>query len=698
MKFQIRHESSRRIRVQAVQKRMTPAQADLLEAYIQNIPGVLQVTVHDRTCCAMISYRCGRTSLLRALAVFSYAKAEEEGLAPLSSSRLMNRSYEEKLVGKVAFHFLRKLYLPAPLRTAWTIYRSVPYVLRALRCLWNRRIGVELLDGISITASMLQGDFSTAGSVMFLLGIGELLEEWTHKKSVDDLARTMSLNVDKVWVKTPEGDVLMPVSRVQAGELITVHMGNTIPLDGRVTEGEVLVNQASLTGESIPVEKRPGASVFAGTVVEEGSCTIQVLMQQGTGRYDRIVKLIEDSEQLKSAAEQRASSLADHLVPYTLAASGLTWLATRNITRAVGLLMVDFSCALKLSMPLAVLSAMRESGARHITVKGGKYLEAVATADTIIFDKTGTLTHACPTVAEVVPFGGNDRDEMLRVAACLEEHFPHSMANAVVAAAAAEELAHDEMHTKVEYIVAHGIATEVNGVPAIIGSRHFVFEDEGCTIPEGEQAKFDAIPARYSHLYLAIGGVLAAVICITDPLRTEAVAVLKELKALGIRKTIMLTGDSHRTAAAIAAEVGADEFHAEVLPEDKARYVKAEQAAGRRVIMIGDGINDTPALSAADAGIAISDGAAIAREVADITIAADDLHELVELKQIADALQRRIGRNYRFVMGFNGGLMGLSALGLLTPATTALLHNGSTIAISLGSMTNLLPERTAEAT
>ena len=566
--------------------------------------------------------------------------------------------------------------------------KALPYAWRALGCLVRGEIGVDLLDGVAITASLLTGDFETAGSVMFLLKLGDYLDQWTHKKSVEDLARSMALNIDQVWLRMPEGDVLVPLTQVKAGDEIVVNAGSMIPLDGTLTEGEAMVNQASLTGESVPVEKRAGASVFAGTVVEEGCCVLQV---KGQGsKYDQIVKMIEESEKLNSGVEKKAANLADKLVPWALAGSGLTWLLTRNITRAVSVLMVDFSCALKLAMPLSVLSAMREASSYRITVKGGKYLEKVAQATTILFDKTGTLTRACPTVAEVIPFHGQDADEMLRVAACLEEHFPHSMANAVVAAAREKGLDHQEMHTKVEYIVAHGIASRINRKTALIGSYHFVFEDQNVRIDPEDREKFDALPDHYSLLYLAIGKVLSAVICISDPLRPEARETVAALKEAGFTKTVMLTGDSARTAAAIAAEVGVDEFRAEVLPEDKAAFIQAEQALGRTVVMIGDGINDAPALSLADVGVAIGGGAAIAREVADVTIAAEDLRELLYLKQLSDALMGRIRRNYRFIMGFNGGLIGLGALGVLPPAASALLHNGSTVLLSANSMTPVL--------
>ena len=691
MKFQIVHESSGRMRIHCAQKRMRLEQADLLEAYLQQTGGVRQAVVHERTCCAVIHYQCAREELLQRISRFAYDAEGVAELAPLHSSRALNRTYEEKLVGMVAFKAVRSLFFPAPLRTAYAVVKAVPYLFRALRCLLRRQLHVELLDGISICLSMARRDFDTASSVMFLLRLGELLEEWTHKKSVENLARSMSLNIDRVWMKTEKGEELLPLHQVQAGDQVVVRMGGMIPLDGTIVEGEVMVNQASLTGESIPVPKRPGSSVYAGTVVEEGECVLTVTQQSGEGRYDKIVAMIEESEQLKSAAENHAAHLADQLVPYTLAGSALVYLLTRNVTRALSVLMVDFSCALKLSMPLAVLSAMSEASRFHVTVKGGKYLEAVAQADTIVFDKTGTLTHASPVVAQVIPFGGNKEPEMLRLAACLEEHFPHSMANAVVQAARERGLAHEEMHSQVEYLVAHGIASTVDGRRVIIGSAHFVFEDEGCTVPPGEQDAFDALPKQYSHLYLAVGGVLAAVICISDPLRVEAVDAVAALHDLGVGKIVMLTGDSERTAAAIAAQVGVDEYRAEVLPEDKARFVQAERAQGRTVVMIGDGINDSPALSAANVGIAISDGAAIAREIADITIAANDLFELVQLRRLSVALMNRIQSNYRFVIGFNGGLIALGALGILAPATSATLHNLSTLGISLRSMTNLLP-------
>lgn len=690
MKFQIKHECRGRIRVQAVQQRMTLEQADMLEAWLLTLPQVECASVHERTRCAVIEYQGDRKDLLRILAGFSYQDHALAELVPVHSSRALNRAYEEKLVGMVAFKAVRSLFFPAPLRAVYTVIRSAPYLFRALRCLLRRQLHVELLDGISVCLSMVRRDFDTASSVMFLLRLGELLEEWTHKKSVENLARSMSLNIDRVWMKTESGEELVPLHQVQAGDQVVIRMGGMIPLDGTIAEGEVMLNQASLTGESIPVPKRPGSSVYAGTVVEEGECVLTVTQQSGKGRYDKIVAMIEESEQLKSTAENHAAHLADRLVPYTLAGSVLVYLLTRNVTRALSVLMVDFSCALKLSMPLAVLSAMSEASRFHVTVKGGKYLEAVAQADTIVFDKTGTLTHANPVVAQVVPFGGNKELEMLRLAACLEEHFPHSMAKAVVNEAVKRGLVHKEMHSRVDYIVAHGIATYVGDERVVIGSYHFVFEDEGCRIPEDKRTVFDSLPVEYSHLYLAIGGSLAAVICIEDPLRDEADAVIAALHRQGITKIVMMTGDSERTAAAIAGRVGVDEYYSEVLPEDKARFVDEEKKKGRKVIMIGDGINDSPALSAADAGIAISEGAEIAREIADITISEDNLFQLVTLRAISRALMDRIDRNYRFVIGFNLGLILLGVGGVITPAASAMLHNTSTLAISLKSMTNLL--------
>ena len=695
MNATILHESRGRIRLQLRQKQMTLAQADLLEAWIQGKSWCRQVTVHERTCCVILYYDGTRQAVLNEIRHFSWQEAERTTSLPAHSSRALNREFEEKLVAKVVCKAACTLFLPSPLRIARILWHMIPFVRRGLRCLLRRRIKVELLDALSISISACRRDFGTAGMVMFLLEVGELLEEWTRKKSVADLARCMSLNVDRVWLRTAQGEVLVPVSQIQPGDAVVVRAGGIIPVDGLVLEGEVTVNQASLTGESIPVPKRPGGAVYAGTVVEEGECVLEVKQASGQSRYDQIVHMIEQSEQMKSEAESKAANLADKLVPYTFAGSLISFALTRNVARALSVLMVDFSCALKLAMPLAVLSAMREAGKSHITVKGGKFLEAVAAADTIVFDKTGTLTHACPRVAQVVPFGGKEEAEMLRLAACLEEHFPHSMANAVVRAAKERGISHEEMHSEVEYIVAHGIASRVGGQRVVIGSHHFVFEDEKCTIPTAEQQKFDALKPAYSHLYMAASGQLVGVICISDPLRPEAAAVLNGLRALGIRNTVMMTGDSERTAAAIAKQVGVDRFFAEVLPEDKANFVQQAKAEGHTVVMIGDGINDSPALSAADIGIAINSGAAIAREIADVTIKADSLEELVALKAIANSLQKRVHANYRFVLTFNSALIALGALGILQPASSAMLHNLSTIGISLKSMTNLLPENKA---
>ena len=689
MNATILHESRGRIRFRLRQKQMTLAQADLLEAWIQGKSWCRQVTVHERTCCVILYYDGTRQAVLNEIRHFSWQEAERTTALPAHSSRALNREFEEKLVTKVVCKAACTLFLPSPLRIARILWRMIPFVRRGLHCLLRRRIKVELLDALSISISACRRDFGTAGMVMFLLEVGELLEEWTRKKSVADLARCMSLNVDRVWLRTAQGEVLVPVSQIQPGDAVVVRAGGIVPVDGLVLEGEVTVNQASLTGESIPVPKRPGGAVYAGTVVEEGECVLEVKQASGQSRYDQIVHMIEQSEQMKSEAESKAANLADKLVPYTFIGSLMSFVLTRNVARALSVLMVDFSCALKLAMPLAVLSAMREAGRAHITVKGGKFLEAVAAADTIVFDKTGTLTHACPRVAQVVSFGGKEESEMLRLAACLEEHFPHSMANAVVEEAKRRGLRHEEYHSKVEYLVAHGIASTVDEERVLIGSAHFIFEDEGCVIPEGEQERFDALPPEYSHLYLAVGGQLAAVICISDPLREEAKEVISALRALGITSTVMLTGDSYRTAAAIAAQVGVDDFRAGVLPADKAEYVARLRREGHTVLMVGDGINDSPALSEADAGIAISDGAAIAREIADITIAADSLWELVELRRISMALMARIHSNYRFVIGFNGALIALGVAGVLPPATSATLHNLSTLGVSLRSMGRL---------
>ena len=692
MKYVIAHECRGRIRIRIDQKHMSLAQADLLEAWLQRLNGVQQAVVHERTCCAVIRYSGTRADLLQAISRFRYDAEDVETLSNVHSGRAISRLYQEKLVDLVCFKLIRMVFFPQPLRILWTIKTAVPYVFRGLRCLLRGQLHVELLDGLSIAVSILRMDFSTADSVMFLLRLGELLEEWTHKKSVDDLARCMSLNVDRVWLKTPGDEVLVPLNQVRPGDLVCLRMGNLIPLDGTVAEGEVMVNQASLTGESVPVRRTIGNYVYAGTVVEEGEVTINVKAVGGSSRYEKIAAMIEDSEKLKSGLESRAEHLADKLVPYSLGGTALTWLLTRNTTKALSILMVDFSCALKLAMPISVLSAIREAGMYKITVKGGKYLEAVAEADTIVFDKTGTLTKAKPTVAKVVSFNEMNEDELLRIAACLEEHFPHSMAKAVVSAAKAKHLDHEEMHSKVEYIVAHGISTQIEGKKAVIGSYHFVFEDEKVIIPDGKKEQFDNLPEEYSHLYMAIEGKLAAVICIEDPLREEAAEVIKELREAGLSKIVMMTGDSERTAKAIAKRVGVDEYYAEVLPEDKASFCDKEKAAGRKVIMIGDGINDSPALSAANVGIAISDGAELAREIADITVGADNLRELVTLKKISNGLIKRISHNYHTIVGFNAGLIALGVCGVIMPTTSALLHNTSTLLIGLKSMQNLLDE------
>lgn len=692
MKFTIKHESRGRMRVHMEQYRMTYEQADTLLYVIHNHRNVTFVKVYDRTADAVIEYVGDREQIIELLRHFHYESANVPQTVIKTSGRELNNSYQEKLIGSVVWHYSKKLLLPWPIRTALTIGRSVKYIGIGLKCLLQRKIEVPVLDATAITVSLITKDFSTASSIMFLLGIGELLEEWTHKKSVDDLARSMSLNVSKVWLKTPENqEILVESSKIEKGDRVVVHMGNVIPFDGEVMDGDAMVNQASLTGESVPVQRTVGNTVFAGTVVEEGEITIRVKEVEGNNRFDQIVTMIEESEKLKSELEGKAEHYADKLVPWTLGATGLTYLLTRNVTKAMSILMVDFCCALKLAMPISVLSAIREASLYNVTVKGGKFLEAVAEADTIVFDKTGTLTKAHPTVVDVVNFNDEySSDDMLRVAACLEEHFPHSMAKAVVDAASKRELSHEEMHTKVEYIVAHGIATSINGKRTVIGSYHFVFEDEKCVVPAGKELLFESLPLYYSHLYLAIEGKLSAVICIEDPLRDEAAAVVTSLKKAGISKVVMMTGDSERTASVIAKKVGVDEYYAEVLPEDKAAFVEKEKAKGRKVIMIGDGINDSPALSAANVGIAISDGAEIAREIADITVGSDDLYQIVTLKYISNALMKRIRSNYRKIVGFNSGLIILGVAGVLPPTTTALLHNGSTILISVNSMKNLL--------
>lgn len=692
MKFTIKHESRDRMRVHMEQYRMTYEQADTLLYVIHNHRNVTFVKVYDRTADAVIEYVGDREQIIELLRHFHYESANVPQTVIKTSGRELNNSYQEKLIGSVVWHYSKKLLLPLPIRIALTIGRSVKYIGIGLKCLLQRKIEVPVLDATAITVSLVTKDFSTASSIMFLLGIGELLEEWTHKKSVDDLARSMSLNVSKVWLRTPENqEILVESSKIEKGDKVVVHMGNVIPFDGEVLDGDAMVNQASLTGESVPVQRTVGNTVFAGTVVEEGEITIRVKEVEGNNRFDQIVTMIEESEKLKSELEGKAEHYADKLVPWTLGATGLTYLLTRNVTKAMSILMVDFCCALKLAMPISVLSAIREASLYNVTVKGGKFLEAVAEADTIVFDKTGTLTKAHPTVVDVVNFNDEySSDDMLRVAACLEEHFPHSMAKAVVDAASKKGLSHEEMHTKVEYIVAHGIATSINGKRTVIGSYHFVFEDEKCVVPAGKEPLFESLPLYYSHLYLAIEGKLSAVICIEDPLRDEAAAVVTSLKKAGISKVVMMTGDSERTASVIAKKVGVDEYYAEVLPEDKAAFVEREKAKGRKVIMIGDGINDSPALSAANVGIAISDGAEIAREIADITVGSDDLYQIVTLKYISNALMKRIKSNYRKIVGFNSGLIALGVAGVLPPTTTALLHNGSTILISVNSMKNLL--------
>ena len=690
MKCTILHEGRGRMRVHVCNVRMTLHRADVLEAYLNHHDAIEKATVYERTGDVVLYYRGRRADAVQALSRYKFDQPELDALVTTADSRKLNQEYQEKMCDLVAGHFFRKLFLPAPIRAAYTVWRSIAFVWKGVRCLLRRRLEVEVLDALSIGVSVLRGDFSTAGSVMFLLNLGSLLEEWTRKKSLDDLARSMALNVDKVWVRSQGTEVLLPLTKVQPGDEIVVRSGNMVPLDGTVIEGEAMVNQAALTGESMPVRKAKGATVYAGTVVEEGECVFLAKAAGGANRYDKIVAMIEESEKLKSSTENRALELADKLVPWCLAGTVVTYALTRNVTRAISILMVDFSCALKLSMPLAVLSAMRECGTAHITVKGGKYLEALAKADTIVFDKTGTLTRATPQVVDIIPFSNSEKDDVLRLAACLEEHFPHSMANAVVRAAREQGLSHEEMHSEVEYIVAHGIASRVGGERVVIGSYHFVFEDEHCIVPADEQEKFDQMPAEYSHLYMAASGQLVGVICIADPLRPEAASVLRQLHKLGIRNTVMMTGDSYRTAEAIARQVGVDQFFAEVLPEDKANFVQKAKAEGRTVVMIGDGINDSPALSAADIGIAINSGAAIAREIADVTIKADSLEELITLKTIANALQHRVSSNYRFVLSFNSTLIALGALGILQPAASAMLHNLSTIGISLRSMTNLI--------
>lgn len=690
MKFVVKHEIKGRIRVHFCQKRMTFEEADTLQYYLNSQEMITSSKVQERTQDATICYTGDRASVIALLRSFHYEKVDVPDVYRQNSGRATNREYWDKLVTKVVVHYGNKLFLPMPVRTVITGVKSIKYIYQGIHTLLQRRIEVPVLDATAIGVSMFRGDISTAGSVMFLLGIGEILEEWTHKKSVDDLARSMSLNISRVWLCNDGQEMLVPTTEVRAGDLVRVHMGNMIPFDGAVAEGEAMVNQASLTGESEPVRKYKESTVYAGTVVEEGELTIHVKETNGSSKFDKIVTMIEESEKLKSGLESKAEHLADRLVPYTLLGTGITYLLTRNVTKAISVLMVDFSCALKLAMPISVLSAIREASNYHVTVKGGRYLEAMAEADTIVFDKTGTLTKAQPTVKQVVAFNGMSENELLRIAACLEEHFPHSMAKAVVQAAVERRLVHEELHSKVEYIVAHGISSKINDKKVVIGSYHFVFEDEKCAVPDGMMEAFEKLPSECSHLFMAIDYELAAVICIEDPLREEAANIIRELKEAGISKVVMMTGDSDRTAKAIASKVGVDEYYSEVLPEDKASFVEAEKKAGRKVIMIGDGINDSPALSAADIGIAISDGAEIAREIADITVGADSLNELVTLKLISNGLMKRIHKNYRFIVSFNTGLILLGVAGILQPATSALLHNTSTLMIGLKSMQDIL--------
>ncbi len=692
MRCSVLHESKGRIRVHIMRPYMTMRQADILEYYLRAKPFVKSVKVYDRTGDAVICYSGKRQAVTGALARFSYEDENAIALVPEHTGRELDREFENKLINAIALRYARSLLLPAPIRFALSVFHALKYIKQALRSLSKGRLEVSVLDATAITVSLLRREQKTAASVMFMLSVGEMLEEWTHRKSVDELASVMSLGVDKVWLHSENGDVLLPVSEVKKGNELVVRTGSIIPLDSIVVSGEAAINQSSLTGESLPVHKTKGSYVYAGTVVEDGSLVIKVDKVSGSGKYDRIVKMIEESEKLKSAAESKASTLADRLVPYCLGATLLTYLLTRNAMKAMSILMVDFSCALKLAMPISVISAMRECTAKGITVKGGKFLEAVAQADTIVFDKTGTLTHSSPRVARVVTFGGNDESEMLRLAACLEEHYPHSIANAVVEEARLRGLDHEERHSTVEYVVAHGISSTVDGKKAVIGSYHFIFEDECCVVPEQEQQRFDDLPSQYSHLYLAVGGVLAAVICIEDPLRDEAAQVIEDLHTLGFKNVVMMTGDSERTARSVAAAVGIDDFYYEVLPEDKASFIKGERQKGCKVIMIGDGVNDSPALSEADAGIAISTGAAIAKEIADITISAQDLYCLVTLRKISERMMKRIGRNYRRIIGFNAALMLLGASGIITPALSALLHNSSTVAIAIASMKNYLED------
>lgn len=690
MRFKIEHEIRGRVRLHICQKRMTCRQADQLEYFLTNLEGVTAAKVVERNQDAVISFSGNREEILKAVQGFSYEKAEAPESYLQNSGREMNGEYWEKMVNHVVLHYGKKIFLPLPIRTFLTTLKSVKYIWKGVCTLAKCRIEVPVLDATAIGVSILRGDFSTASSVMFLLGFGEILEDWTHKKSVDDLARSMSLNVSKVWLVTDDTEVQVGTDTIKPGDRVRIHMGTVIPFDGVVTDGEATVNEASLTGESMPVAKHTESYVYAGTVLEEGELTIRVKETSGSTKFEKIVTMIEETEKLKSAVESKAEHLADSLVPYTLAGTALTYALTRNVTKALSILMVDFSCALKLAMPISVLAAIREANAHHITVKGGKFMEAVAEADTIVFDKTGTLTKAQPTVADIVSFNGDSKENLLRLAACMEEHFPHSMAKAVMDAAKERGLTHEEMHSKVEYIVAHGISTTVNGRKAIIGSHHFVFEDEKCAIPTGKEEIFKNLPEEYSHLYLGIEGELAAVICIEDPLHPEGPEVIKALRKAGFTQIVMMTGDSDRTAKAIAAKVGVDKYYSEVLPEDKAKFVEEAKAQGRKVLMVGDGINDSPALSAADVGIAISDGAELAREIADITIGADDLSVMVTLKEISNGLMDKIHKNYRRIVGINGSLIALGVTGVIQPTMSALLHNTSTLLIGMDSMKSVL--------
>jgi len=671
------------------QKQMSYKEADTLLYYLDTLEYVTQAKVYRRTADACVCFSGKRELLIQALRKFRYTSVKVPDEVLTNSGRQLNDIYQEKLIGKVLFHYAGKIFLPYPVRKAVVLWKAVHYLKEGWKSLARRKLEVAVLDASAIGISVLRGDFNTAASVMFLLGVGETLEEWTHKKSVGDLARSMSLNVSKVWLKSEEQEVLVDSRKIKEGDNIVVHMGNVIPFDGVVCEGEGMVNQSSLTGEPLPVLKKAGGYVYAGSVLEEGELTFTVKKAGGSSRYEKIVEMIEESEKLKSSLEGKAERLADRLVPVTFAGTALTWLFTRNITKALAVLMVDFSCALKLTMPIAVLSAIRQAGSYDITVKGGKFLEAVAEAETIVLDKTGTLTKAMPTVKMIVPFCEAGENELLRIAACLEEHFPHSMAKAVVSAAKKAGLEHEEMHSKVEYIVAHGISSSIEGKRVFIGSAHFIFDDEKCTVPKEYQKQFESLPEEYSHLYLAIDGVLAAVICIEDPLREESASVVRALKGAGFQKVVMMTGDNERTAAFIARKAGVDEYYSEVLPEDKAMFIEKEKAKGKKVLMVGDGINDSPALSAADAGIAVSDGSELAREIADITIPADNLSQIVRLKYLSQALMRRINRNYKEIVGINTLLILLGVGGMIQPTTTAMFHNMSTIAISLQSMQNL---------